>query len=254
MTRGGDPLQCATPPYGPGSGKTVHPAAPGHDRAQHSRTGWRAPRRRGPRGNCHHTKRRTPGILSGGLFNLFVQGQGVAAISSHGTPMLLDCSQQPTFVDPQAAVCGSANLQPQIKSAFTAGAIYRARLGRGLPAGLLRPGLRRRSAQRGPAPRRRRLSRPDRRRSALAGPRRRRASGPDQFWPGPADDERPGPINTDRASRRRVAGPIESFPMPPRRHPHTAPTPPRRAPPPRWHRPADPRVGLPTGSFPRGPR
>ena len=42
----------------------------------------------------------------------------MAAISSHGTPMLLDCSRQPTFVDPQAAVCGSANLQPQIKSTF----------------------------------------------------------------------------------------------------------------------------------------
>ena len=67
------------------------------------------------------------GILSGGLFNLFVQGQGTAAISSHGTPMLLDCSQQPTFVDPQAAVCWSANLQPQIRSTFTAGAL----IGRG---------------------------------------------------------------------------------------------------------------------------
>ena len=58
------------------------------------------------------------GILAGGLFNLMVQGQGVVAVSSDGPPLLLDCSQQPTFVDPQAAICWSANLQPQIKSTF----------------------------------------------------------------------------------------------------------------------------------------
>ena len=37
---------------------------------------------------------------------------------SDGPPLLLDCPQQPTFVDPQAAICWSANLQPQIKSTF----------------------------------------------------------------------------------------------------------------------------------------
>jgi hypothetical protein len=41
--------------------------------------------------------------------------------------MLLDCSQQPTFVDPQAAICWSANLQPQIKSSFKMGSL----IGRG---------------------------------------------------------------------------------------------------------------------------
>lgn len=45
------------------------------------------------------------GLLSGGLFNLLLQGQGVAAITSDGPPIVLDCSVQPTFVDPQAAVC-----------------------------------------------------------------------------------------------------------------------------------------------------
>ena len=67
------------------------------------------------------------GILAGGLFNLMVQGQGVVAVSSDGPPMLLDCSQQPTFVDPQAAICWSANLQPQIKSTFKMGSL----IGRG---------------------------------------------------------------------------------------------------------------------------
>lgn len=67
------------------------------------------------------------GLLSGGLFNLQLQGQGVAAITSDGSPLVLDCSVQPTFVDPQAAVCWSANLQPQLKSTFKAGAL----IGRG---------------------------------------------------------------------------------------------------------------------------
>ena len=81
------------------------------------------------------------GILSGGLFNLFVQGQGTAAISSHGTPMLLDCSQQPTFVDPQAAVCWSANLQPQIRSTFTAGALIGRGSGEAFQLGFFGPGF-----------------------------------------------------------------------------------------------------------------
>ena len=42
-------------------------------------------------------------------------------------PLLLDCSQQPTFVDPQAAICWSANLQPQIKNTFKMGSL----IGRG---------------------------------------------------------------------------------------------------------------------------
>ena len=46
---------------------------------------------------------------------------------SDGPPMLLDCSQQPTFVVPQAAICRSSDLQPQIKSSFKMGSL----IGRG---------------------------------------------------------------------------------------------------------------------------
>ena len=67
------------------------------------------------------------GMMAGGLFNLFLQGQGMVAVTSDGPPMLLDCSRQPTFVDPQAAVCWSANLQPQIKNDFKMGSL----IGRG---------------------------------------------------------------------------------------------------------------------------
>ena len=96
------------------------------------------------------------GILAGGLFNLLVQGQGVVAVSSDGPPMLLDCSQQPTLGrgllvrEPSAA--GQEHLQD--------GLSHRPGLGGVLPAGLPRPGLRRRPAERGTAGRRRLLSPP----------------------------------------------------------------------------------------------
>lgn len=46
-----------------------------------------------------------------GLFNTIVYGQGRVAITSHGTPVVLETSTQPTYVDPNAAICWSANLQ-----------------------------------------------------------------------------------------------------------------------------------------------
>ena len=81
------------------------------------------------------------GILAGGLFNLLVQGQGVVAVSSDGPPMLLDCSQQPTFVDPQAAICWSANLQPQVKSTFKMGSLIGRGSGESFQLGFHGPGF-----------------------------------------------------------------------------------------------------------------
>lgn len=56
-----------------------------------------------------------------GLFNIVMSGNGTAAVCCKGDPMILDCSQTPTFVDPQAAVCWSANLAPQVKVAASMG-------------------------------------------------------------------------------------------------------------------------------------
>lgn len=56
------------------------------------------------------------GFVSGGLFNLEVGGSGTIGVSCDGEPLLLDCSRQPTFVDPNAAVCWSANLTPTIST------------------------------------------------------------------------------------------------------------------------------------------
>ena len=54
------------------------------------------------------------GILAGGLFNTTVHGQGTVALCTVGKPVLLDCSQQPTYVDTQACVAWSANLTPTL--------------------------------------------------------------------------------------------------------------------------------------------
>jgi uncharacterized protein (AIM24 family) len=74
----------------------------------------------------HEIKRvQGAGIMSGGFFNVVLSGHGQVAVTSDGPPMLLDCSQQPTFVDIQAAVCWSANLAPQIKSSMNIRSLIR---------------------------------------------------------------------------------------------------------------------------------
>jgi uncharacterized protein (AIM24 family) len=58
------------------------------------------------------------GMMAGGLFNTTVTGTGTAALCTVGQPVVLDCSQQPTFVDVQAAVAWSANLVPAVVSSM----------------------------------------------------------------------------------------------------------------------------------------
>ena len=49
-------------------------------------------------------------LSSAGLFNCVFTGQGRLAITTKGTPVVLTVDQ-PTYVDPQAAICWSASLQ-----------------------------------------------------------------------------------------------------------------------------------------------
>ncbi|HEX2810694.1 MAG TPA: AIM24 family protein, partial [Kineosporiaceae bacterium] len=65
------------------------------------------------------------GMMSGGAFNTLIQGQGTVAITTDGPPMILDCSQQPTFVDIQAAVAWSAALQPKVVSSMNMRSLLR---------------------------------------------------------------------------------------------------------------------------------
>jgi uncharacterized protein (AIM24 family) len=66
--------------------------------------------------DIHRTK--GAGVLAGGRFNTTVSGQGMVALHSMGKPVVLDCSQQPTYVDTQACVAWSANLQPSMVSSM----------------------------------------------------------------------------------------------------------------------------------------
>jgi uncharacterized protein (AIM24 family) len=45
-----------------------------------------------------------------GLFNTIVYGTGRVAITSRGTPVVLETTHQATYVDPNAAICWSAGL------------------------------------------------------------------------------------------------------------------------------------------------
>lgn len=63
---------------------------------------------------------RSAGIVAGGLFNTIVSGTGQVAVTSQGTPVVLDVGSAPTFADPDAVVCWSAGLQvaPQVSTSF----------------------------------------------------------------------------------------------------------------------------------------
>jgi uncharacterized protein (AIM24 family) len=60
------------------------------------------------------------GMVGAGLFNTVVSGHGTVAVLSEGRPLILDCSQQPVFVDTGAAICWSANIAPGMVSSMTA--------------------------------------------------------------------------------------------------------------------------------------
>lgn len=57
--------------------------------------------------------RRVAGMLSGGLFNVRLEGTGMVAITSHYEPLTLLVSRDnPVYTDPNATVAWSGNLQP----------------------------------------------------------------------------------------------------------------------------------------------
>lgn len=58
------------------------------------------------------------GMMAGGLFNTTISGTGPVALCTVGRPVVLDCSQQPTYVDVQACVAWSSNLVPDVVSSM----------------------------------------------------------------------------------------------------------------------------------------
>ena len=67
------------------------------------------------------------GIAAGGLFNTTLTGTGWVALTTHGTPVMLDCGRAPTFVDGQSAVARSTGLHVGVNRTFKAAAL----IGRG---------------------------------------------------------------------------------------------------------------------------
>jgi uncharacterized protein (AIM24 family) len=81
------------------------------------------------------------GMMSGGMFNTLVQGQGTVALTSDGQPLILDCSQAPTYVDINAAVCWSAGLVPQVVSSMNVRSMLRGGSGEALQYAFNGPGF-----------------------------------------------------------------------------------------------------------------
>lgn len=80
-------------------------------------------------------------MASAGLFNTVIEGRGTVAITTDGPPMLLDCSQQPTFVDPQAAIAWSANLVPGVVNSMNMRSMLRGGSGEAFQLAFSGPGF-----------------------------------------------------------------------------------------------------------------
>lgn len=66
-------------------------------------------------------------MFSGGLFNTVFTGTGRLAVACHGTPVVLNTGEAPTFADAQAAIAWSSSLSTSLRRTAGAGAI----IGRG---------------------------------------------------------------------------------------------------------------------------
>jgi uncharacterized protein (AIM24 family) len=81
------------------------------------------------------------GIMAGGLFNTTVSGTGAVALCTVGHPVVLDCSQQPTYVDVQACVAWSANLVPSVVSSMNMRSMLRGGSGEAFQYAFSGPGF-----------------------------------------------------------------------------------------------------------------
>ena len=69
--------------------------------------------------------RKVSGMMSGGLFNMRLAGNGVVAITSHYEPLTLAVTpDQPVFTDPNATVAWSGNLSPDIVTDISLGTLF----------------------------------------------------------------------------------------------------------------------------------
>lgn len=80
-------------------------------------------------------------MMSQGIFNTVIEGAGTLAITSDGHPLVLDCSQYPVFVDPQAIICWSANLTPSVVNTMSMRSMLRGGSGENFQLSFHGPGF-----------------------------------------------------------------------------------------------------------------
>jgi uncharacterized protein (AIM24 family) len=81
------------------------------------------------------------GMMAGGLFNTTVSGTGTVALCTVGHPVVLDCSQQPTYVDVQACVAWSSSLSPNVVSSMNMRSMLRGGSGEAFQYAFQGPGF-----------------------------------------------------------------------------------------------------------------
>lgn len=64
--------------------------------------------------------KKAAGMVSGGLFNIHLQGPGLIAFTTHGKPLVLET---PVVTDPQATVAWSAHVEPDFKTDINLGTL-----------------------------------------------------------------------------------------------------------------------------------
>src|SRR4051794_41917412 len=79
-------------------------------------------------------------MMAGGVFNTTFTGTGTVAITSHGTPVVLNVDA-PTYADIQAAVAWSTSLTTSVRRTAGASAPIGRGLGGGVPLLFHRKGL-----------------------------------------------------------------------------------------------------------------
>lgn len=80
-------------------------------------------------------------MLSQGLFNTIINGRGTVCLTSDGPPLLMDASQSPVYVDPQAVLCWSANIQPTTVSSMNMRSMLRGGTGEAMQLVFHGPGF-----------------------------------------------------------------------------------------------------------------
>lgn len=63
------------------------------------------------------------GRMAGGMYNTVLRGHGWVAVTTDGSPVVLDTSSKPTFADMDAAVAWSSNLRTSVNATFKLGSL-----------------------------------------------------------------------------------------------------------------------------------